>query len=202
MPRYQSNVFCGCTPLTMCNSVQPASAASLARANDFRLGHRIRLRIVLVATIRAQGAAKDADVRRVEMEVAIVIGRHCRSCGGGPRRPVRPRRADRPRAKRETRRRPLTAVDRLRLSYESRRRSDWQLISCQSSALSPQHSVVPGVSFRLSVISLTRTDAITANLKNKSTTPTTSNPMLTTALTWKNARLTRLKSSGRTSQCS
>ena len=36
---------------------------------------------------------------------------------------------------------------------------------------------------------------------SKSTTPTASSPMLTTALTWKNARLTRLRSSGRTSQC-
>ena len=45
-------------------------------------------------------------------------------------------------------------------------------------------------------------DYTTARHRKSSTTPTASSPRLTTALTWKKARFTRLKSSGRTSQCS
>ena len=54
-------------------------AAGLGRllgpGENLGLAHRVRPRIVLVAAVGAQGAAVDADVGRVEVQVEIVVGR-------------------------------------------------------------------------------------------------------------------------------
>ena len=75
MPRYQSNSCRGCTPPTMCSSVQPASAASLAAGEDFGRRHRVGPRIVLVAAVGAQRAAIDADVGGIDVQIEVVVGR-------------------------------------------------------------------------------------------------------------------------------
>ena len=62
-------------PPTMCNSVQPASAASWPRASNSLLVEHIGRRVAGVATVGAQRAAIDADVGGVQMGVDVVIDR-------------------------------------------------------------------------------------------------------------------------------
>ncbi len=58
----------------MCSSVAPR-ADGLGRAlQDLLVGHDVAFRALQVGPERAEGAAVDADVGRVEMRVDVVIG--------------------------------------------------------------------------------------------------------------------------------
>ena len=58
----------------MCISVQPLSTASLAAGEDLLVAHHVALRVAQVGAERAEHAAIDADVGRVEVRVDVVVG--------------------------------------------------------------------------------------------------------------------------------
>ena len=58
----------------MCISVQPAVDRLAPAGEDLLVAHRVALRVAQVGAERAERAAIDADVRRVEVRVDVVVG--------------------------------------------------------------------------------------------------------------------------------
>ena len=71
---YQSYFIWWCRPPTMCISVQPLSTASWPAGEDLLVAHHVALGVAQVGAERTERAAIDADVRRVEVRVDVVVG--------------------------------------------------------------------------------------------------------------------------------